>query len=119
MTRLYYFKEVMTTMNDNPAIVAFCENEIKKIMLTDVFKTADRQTQNEILKCEILNALADGGELTITEIINARVLLGCETTQKVSALLALLINEKKVIRVIPKKGFFRIARFRLGWSPEQ
>jgi len=69
-------------------------------------KPTATQKENEVIKTNILEVLADGKQRTVTEIV--KVLEGDYTNQKISALVRQLIADGKVEKVVDKrKSYFK------------
>lgn len=73
-------------------------------------KPTKTQKENEALKAEILNFLADGEKRTITEIIEGVTALHGVSNQKATALVVQLKKEGKISREeIKRKAYFSLA----------
>lgn len=72
-------------------------------------KPTAKQVENEKLKNEILDFLADGEKYTITEMIKGIPSFADFSTSKVSALVRLLKEENKIVREeIKRKAYFSL-----------
>ena len=113
MTKREMFVAMMEKYNFIEEERAFIEHEIE---LLDKKKSGERkptatQIANEHLKDVVLEVLTQATEpMTVSEIIKAHAELQGLTTQKVSPLVAKLVDELKVNKTIEKrKSYFTIA----------
>ncbi len=110
MTKREYFEQIKANYNLTEAEVAFIDHEIdllaKKNASGGERKPTATQKENVGIKDAILEVLAEGSALTVTEIVKA--LDGDFTNQKVSALVRQLVADGKVERFEEKrKAYFK------------
>ena len=73
-------------------------------------KPSKTQKENEAIKAEILNFLADGNAHTVTEIMGGVASLGSASNQKATALVSALHKANLITREeIKRKAYFKIA----------
>lgn len=113
MTKKEMFNEIMSIASDREDIVEFCKHEIELLgrKRSTSSKPTKRQTENEVLKRNILDILAEGEPLTATQI--AAMLSTDEdtiTNQRASALLRqLCVGEAVQKNTVKGKAMFSLA----------
>lgn len=88
----------------NEAMVKFIDHEIELLAKKSTNKKPTAtQVANEAIKGAILEVLEDGKARTVSEVIADGNFADGTTTQKISALMTLLIKDGKVSKTIDKK----------------
>ena len=73
-------------------------------------KPTANQVANEEFKATIIDALADGEKVTVTELQTKDATLGALSNQRVSAILRQLVDAGKVVKTVDKKkSYFALA----------
>jgi len=111
MTKREMFTEIRKVVVDNADMVAFIDHELELLDKKRTSKKPNKkQIENNLLREEILKTLVEiGDRMTITELIQACPALEGFANQKVSALLAPMVKEGKVKRIVEKKvTYFQI-----------
>lgn len=111
LTKREMFEQIKANYALTEEEVTFIDHELellaKKNASGDRKPTAN-QKENEVIKASILEALADGEQKTVTNVVKA--LGGVYTNQKISALMRQLVADNKVEKVVDKrKSYFKIA----------
>lgn len=104
MTKKQYFGVLLEIVKGNEDLESFINHEIELLdkKASSGTKTKN-QVENENIKVEILNALADFGKgVTVTELMNKVAY----SNQKLSALLKQLVEENKVERTEDKRKVY-------------
>ena len=104
MTKKQYFGVLLEIVKGNEDLENFINHEIELLdkKASSGTKTKN-QVENENIKVEILNALADFGKgVTVTELMNKVAY----SNQKLSALLKQLVEENKVERTEDKRKVY-------------
>ena len=117
LTEKQLYNMIKEAMSDNTDVVAFCDKKITQ--LEKKASTSKVNVENENLKKAIIDFLTENSDksFTATQITKADKIANFEladnkevTLNKVSALLTILKNEKKIVRVENKKvAYFSIA----------
>jgi len=107
LTQRDFYNELIDLALDNGRedLADFCKGRIALLnKKAENKKPNKKQEENEGVKTEILDTISDKA-LTVSEIVKAMTTE--VSSQKVTALLTQLINDKKVVRTVEKK----VARF--------
>lgn len=113
-TKREFFNELLTieAVSANAEMVAFIKNEIELLnkKSSGTRKPTATQVANEAIKENIKAVLADGKARTVSEVIADGGFPEYTTTQKISALMTLLIKSGDVVKTVDKKkSYFSIA----------
>lgn len=96
----------------NPTLVDFINHEIELLEKKNSSekKPTAQQTANDAIKVAILDAMEDGKNYTITDLIKSVPECADLTNQRVSALIRQLVDKGEVIRTEDKrKAYFHLA----------
>lgn len=115
MTQRDFFNAIIAKMNGEPTavtneqVVAFVNERISALDKKSANrKPTKAQTENEGVKAVILEVLGKAEKpLTVTEVLKADERLADFTTQKISALMTLLVKDGEVAKTVEK----RVSRF--------
>lgn len=111
MTKKEMFTMIMKAVADKPEMVDFIQHEIDLLDKKASNKKATKtQEANVGIKDTILDVLACGKAMTVTEMQGANAELGTLSNQKVSALVRQLVEANKVVKTVDKK----VSRFSLA-----
>ena len=113
-TKREFFNELLAieAVSANEEMVAFIKNEIELLnkKSSGVRKPTATQVANEAIKENIKAVLADGKARTVSEVIASGDFADGTTTQKISALMTLLIKSGDVVKTVDKKkSYFSLA----------
>ena len=113
-TKREIFNELLAieAVSANAEMVAFIENEIALLnkKSSGTRKPTATQIANESYKAEIKRVLSDGKAKTVSEVIAQGNFENGTTTQKLSALMTLLIKSGEVAKTVDKKkSYFSLA----------
>ena len=113
MTKRDYFEQIKANYALNEAEIAFIDHEIELLAKKSAGerKPSARQIENEGIKTAILEAMAENTLYTIGEMLKSFGCFGEDmTSQRLSALVAQLVDEGKVTRTMDKrKAYFTLA----------
>ena len=114
MTKKEYFAVIRDIVSDNAELVAFVDHEVELLNKKSGSprKPTKTQVENEGLKAEILDALAEVDEpVTITGLGEICSAIAGLSNQKVTHLLTALVKDGKIVKEYVKKvPYFAIAR---------
>lgn len=98
-------------IKDNATYVAYLENELALLdRKAQNKKSTKTQVENVGIKEVILEVLANGSAMTITEMQRVNAELGALSNQKVSALVRQLVENGSVTKTVDKKkSYFSLA----------
>lgn len=116
-TKREYFGELKAAVAGNEELVAFIDHEIELLSRKNSVskKATAKQVANEAMKDVILAGLVGKEAMTATEITKDIVIAAGYSAdtkvQKVSALLAQLVDDNAVVRTVgaKKKAYFALA----------
>jgi hypothetical protein len=110
MTQRNFFEEVIAMAKENGRddLAEFAQGRIEVLdKKSENRKPSKTQAENEVLKGVIVDVLTEnGGQMTVTEMLNSGAFDAMVTNQKVTALLRQLVESGKVEKVVDKKKSF-------------
>ena len=113
MTKKDYFAQIKANYDLKADEIAFIDHEIELLSKKSSAerKPSARQVENETIKAGILAEMAENTLYTIGEMLKNFACFGEDmTSQRVSALVAQLVDEGKVVREMDKrKAYFKLA----------
>lgn len=112
-TKRDFFNELLAieAVSANAEMVAFINHEVELLnKKSGSKKPTATQVANEAIKDTIREVLSDGKARTVSEVIASGSFAEGTTTQKISALMTLLIKSGDVVKTVDKKkSFFSLA----------
>ena len=112
-TKRDFFNELLAieAVSANAEMVAFINHEVELLnKKSGSKKPTATQVANEAIKDTIREVLSDGKARTVSEVIASGNFAEGTTTQKISALMTLLIKSGDVVKTVDKKkSFFSLA----------
>lgn len=112
-TKRDFFNELLAieAVSANAEMVAFINHEVELLnKKSGSKKPTATQVANEAIKDTIREVLSDGKARTVSEVIASGNFAEGTTTQKISALMTLLIKSGDVVKTVnKKKSFFSLA----------
>ena len=107
MTQKDFFNEViaMAKAQGRDDLAEYAKGRIEVLdKKSENRKPSKTQAENEVLKGVIMDVLTEnGGQMTVTEMLNSGAFDAMVTNQKVTALLRQLKDEQKVDKIVDKK----------------
>ena len=112
MTKKDYFEQIKSNYALTEDEVAFIDHEIELLVKKSSVerKPSARQIENEGIKDTIVDTMVEGEKYLIGDMLKNFALGEDISSQRISALVAQLVDEGKVVRTVDKrKAYFSLA----------
>lgn len=112
VTKKDMFNEILNSYDLTEAHCDFIKHEIELLDKKSAGNRKPTKTQiaNEGIKADIVGGMVEGEHYTVTDLIKSNEALADYSNQKISALVAQLVKEGKVVRSTEKgKTYFSLA----------